>query len=194
MVLSTSFLWWNLSYITESAVGLTLVPLQACWLCGTKIIMTLMGYLKVTLLLYNNPSCAEFFWENIKIHLHFASFLNTETLQVIEIHSQQWQHYPNSIACSGYHSCWWRGDTSTRDISSNGVDLVCLQCSGLSTRRVKLEICLFHVNSSHPEQDTGHFAGDIFGCIFVSDKFCILIKIPLKFVPKGPIDNNPALV
>ena len=23
---------------------------------------------------------------------------------------------------------------------------------------------------------------------------CILIKISLKFVPKGPIDNNPALV
>ena len=25
-------------------------------------------------------------------------------------------------------------------------------------------------------------------------KFCILIKIALKFVPKGAIDNNPALV
>ena len=25
-------------------------------------------------------------------------------------------------------------------------------------------------------------------------KFCILIKISLKFVPKGPTDNNPALV
>ena len=25
-------------------------------------------------------------------------------------------------------------------------------------------------------------------------KFCILIKIWLKFVPKGPVDNNPALV
>ena len=36
---------------------------------------------------------------------------------------------------------------------------------------------------------------DIFRCIFVNEKFCILmIKISLKFVPKGPIDNNPALV
>ena len=26
------------------------------------------------------------------------------------------------------------------------------------------------------------------------EKFCILIKISLKFVPKGPIDYNPALV
>ena len=29
---------------------------------------------------------------------------------------------------------------------------------------------------------------------FVNEKFCILIKISLKFVPEGPIDNNPALV
>ena len=29
---------------------------------------------------------------------------------------------------------------------------------------------------------------------FVKEKICILIKISLKFVPKGPIDNNPALV
>ena len=30
--------------------------------------------------------------------------------------------------------------------------------------------------------------------IFVNKKFCILIEISLKFVPKGPIDNNPPLV
>ena len=35
-------------------------------------------------------------------------------------------------------------------------------------------------------------ADDIFICIFVNDKFCILIKLSLKFVPKIPIDNNPA--
>ena len=28
----------------------------------------------------------------------------------------------------------------------------------------------------------------------MNDKFCILIKISLKFVPRGPIDNNLALV
>ena len=38
-----------------------------------------------------------------------------------------------------------------------------------------------------------HFADDIFRCIFVNAKFCILIKISLKFVPKGPIYNNPKL-
>ena len=28
----------------------------------------------------------------------------------------------------------------------------------------------------------------------MNQKFCIVIQIPLKFVPKGPIDNNLALV
>ena len=28
----------------------------------------------------------------------------------------------------------------------------------------------------------------------VNEKFCILIKISLEFVPKGPIDNKPVLV
>ena len=37
-------------------------------------------------------------------------------------------------------------------------------------------------------------ADDIFKCIFMNEKFFILIQIPLKFVPKGPIDNDPALV
>ena len=37
-------------------------------------------------------------------------------------------------------------------------------------------------------------ADDIFKCIFLNEKFCILIAISLKFVPKGPIDNTSALV
>ena len=44
------------------------------------------------------------------------------------------------------------------------------------------------------EQNGRHFPDDIFRCIFVNKNFCILIKISLKFVPMGPIDNDPALV
>ena len=33
-----------------------------------------------------------------------------------------------------------------------------------------------------------------FKCIFLNENVCILIKISLKFVPKGPINNIPALV
>ena len=45
-----------------------------------------------------------------------------------------------------------------------------------------------------PGQNGRHFADDIFRCIFMDEKSCILITISLKFVPNGPIDNNPALV
>ena len=45
-----------------------------------------------------------------------------------------------------------------------------------------------------PRQDGCHFADDIFTCIFFNENCCILIKFSLKYVCKGPIDNNPALV
>ena len=47
---------------------------------------------------------------------------------------------------------------------------------------------------THLEQNVCRFAKDIFICIFVNDKIYLLIKMSPKFVPKGPIDNNPALV
>ena len=43
-------------------------------------------------------------------------------------------------------------------------------------------------------QNACHFADDFFRRIFVNENVGILIKISLKSVPKGPIDNNPALV
>ena len=55
--------------------------------------------------------------------------------------------------------------------------------------------CILMRLSQNPWIITGRlFADDIFRCIFVNEKFCILIKVSLKFVPKGPIDNNPAFV
>ena len=36
--------------------------------------------------------------------------------------------------------------------------------------------------------------GDTFKRIFLNENVMISIKIPLKFVPMGPINNNPALV
>ena len=49
-------------------------------------------------------------------------------------------------------------------------------------------------NSSPPGQNGRHFADDNFICIFVNENFCILIKMSLKFVPKGPIDITLALI
>ena len=49
-------------------------------------------------------------------------------------------------------------------------------------------------NSSPAGQDGRHFADDSFKLIFVNEMFCILIKISLKFILKGPIYNSLALV
>ena len=50
------------------------------------------------------------------------------------------------------------------------------------------------VNSSLPGQNGRHFEDDIFKCIFMNEKSCILIQISLNFVRMGPIDNKRALV
>ena len=39
-----------------------------------------------------------------------------------------------------------------------------------------------------------YMADDIFKCIVMNEKFCISIWISLKFVPRDPINNRPALV
>ena len=48
--------------------------------------------------------------------------------------------------------------------------------------------------SLRPRQNGRHFLDNIFKCIFLNENVWIVIKISLKFVPKGPINNIPALV
>ena len=50
------------------------------------------------------------------------------------------------------------------------------------------------VNTLRPRQHGRHFPDDIFRCIFLNENIWIAINISLSFVPKGPIDNIPALV
>ena len=68
-------------------------------------------------------------------------------------------------------------------------------------------LCLVHImlsklngisahrfNTLRPRQNERHFADDIFKWLFLNENVWISIKISLKFVPQGPIDNIPALV
>ena len=52
----------------------------------------------------------------------------------------------------------------------------------------------WRVNTLRPRQNGRRFADDTFKRIFLDENIRISIKISLKFVPKGPINNNPALV
>ena len=50
------------------------------------------------------------------------------------------------------------------------------------------------INTLRPRQHVRHFADDSFKRIFLNENVIISIIISLKFVPKGPINNIPALV
>ena len=51
-----------------------------------------------------------------------------------------------------------------------------------------------YINTLRPRQIRRHFADDIFQCIFLNENVWIPIKISMKSVPKGPVNNIPALV
>ena len=59
-------------------------------------------------------------------------------------------------------------------------------CSGVNL--------LKQFNTFRLRQNGRHFADDPFKCIFLNETLRILIKMSLNFVPKGPINNIPALV
>ena len=50
------------------------------------------------------------------------------------------------------------------------------------------------VNPLRPRRNRRYFADDIFKCIFSIKNVLISIKVSLKFIPNGPINNIPALV
>ena len=59
---------------------------------------------------------------------------------------------------------------------------------------VKTIYCMVHEWYIEAETNGRHFPEDIFTCIFLNENILISIKISLEFVPKGQINNIPALV
>ena len=69
-------------------------------------------------------------------------------------------------------------------------------CANSSTHDVIVDMSLSvqYYNTLRPRQNGRHFADDTFNRIFINENVRISIKVSLKFVPKGPINNMPALV
>ena len=59
---------------------------------------------------------------------------------------------------------------------------------------LRVMIDMWKFNTLRPSRNRRHFADDIFKCIFLNENVLISIKISLKYIPKGPINNIPALV
>ena len=64
----------------------------------------------------------------------------------------------------------------------------------MTRRRNPRCIITYTLRTLRPRQDGRHFPDDIFKRIFLNENVWILTKISLKFVPRGPIYNIPALV
>ena len=67
-----------------------------------------------------------------------------------------------------------------------------------SAKSYRASVCqnlhMERANTLRPRQNGQDFAGDNFKRMFLNKNIQILIKISLKFVPNGLIDNIPALV
>ena len=74
------------------------------------------------------------------------------------------------------------------------MQLYCLVLCGLFHVIEWMLVSMIFVNTLRRRQNGRHFPDDIFKCIFLNENVWISIKISLRFVPKGPIDNIPALV
>ena len=83
-------------------------------------------------------------------------------------------------------------------VNAQAADNLEIKKSRLSAAMVVTNFYQF-ISASAPEQWTfpgqngRHYADGILRSILVKEKFDILIKISLKFVPKDPVYNNPAL-
>ena len=68
------------------------------------------------------------------------------------------------------------------------------RCLILICTASEIKIHILSINTLRPRQDGCRFPNDIFEHIFLNENVIILIKISLKFVPIGPINNIPTLV
>ena len=86
--------------------------------------------------------------------------------------------------CIQQCTCWWPGTVMCNNISSN-------------TGKQYMVPHVFKTgtfNTLRPRQNGRRFSDDVFICIFLIENVRIFIKISLKFVLKGTINNIPALV
>ena len=83
----------------------------------------------------------------------------------------------------------YRKISNIRDTKSQNINV-----SRLGLQLSKCNILKPSVNSLRPRQNRRHFADDVFKCNFLNENVWIPIKISLKFLSKGQMNNIPPLV
>ena len=82
----------------------------------------------------------------------------------------------------------------TNDITKYSLHLIFTLYLNRVTSVLEIFPFLVFINTLRPRQNGRRFADDTFKCIFLNENVRLSIKISLKFVPNGQINNNPALV
>ena len=100
--------------------------------------------------------------------------------------------YPVIKTISMWKCTWWTNTTTMKSLRH-------AKFQNFNGSRTGLQLSLRNifkpsVNSLRPRQNGRHFADNVFKCNFLNENVWIPIKISLKFVPKGPINNILALV
>ena len=93
--------------------------------------------------------------------------------------------------------CWPRSAWSVSPyglIRPQWVKWIIMAVPGADVSDIHIRMLSTDFNTLRPRQNGRHFADDVFKCIFLNGNLWISIKISLKFVPKDPINNIPALV
>ena len=84
-----------------------------------------------------------------------------------------------------YMTTWVRIKWERHDVMDDGIVGLQARTTVYTMRRL--------INTLRSRQNGRHFV-DIFKCIFLNENVWIPMKISMKLVPKGPINNIPALV
>ena len=100
------------------------------------------------------------------------------------VYTKRYKGQKRGVETIHFAQFWWASVTTKT--SAFGLGFCLLSPTGHVFHTAR-ENMIKSYNSFPPGQNGCHFADDIFRCIFVSEKICILIEISLKFVSKGPM-------
>ena len=131
-----------------------------------------MGCISTESVIFKEPVlfCLFFFFLFVFPHLKRTSYLSVNSCAVVfsVLNGALWdveQVHSGICELGQLQAMWWPGSSQEQ-----------------------------HFNTLRPRQNGRHFADDIFKRIFVNENLWIPIQISLKFVPRGSINNIPALV
>ena len=102
----------------------------------------------------------------------------------------------NVVSCSFYSLFILLAGEVIESFAIMWVHKLCLFSKAMSSGNDMVACSTFCslFNTLRPRRNEQHFADDIFKPVFFNENVWVSIKISLKFVPKGSINNIPALV